>query len=143
MMARRIVVAAALGVFAVSGMFAAAQQKPQVKPEIITGAPVNDAKVMFQQYCSPCHGKTGKGDGPAATAMKKVPADLTKISARNGGVFPEAKVSRFIAGLDEVSAHGSRDMPVWGDLFKSLPSGGQTAPLRVQNLTNYLKSIQQ
>ena len=132
-----------LGALALSGTFAAAQQKPVVKSQTIKPTPVDDPKAMFQEYCTPCHGKTGKGDGPAALAMKKAPADLTKISARNGGVFPQAKISRFIAGLDEIPSHGSRDMPVWGDLFKSLPSGAQNMPLRVQNLTDYLKTLQQ
>jgi hypothetical protein len=61
-----------------------------------------------------CHGTAARGDGPAAPALKTVPADLTRLSARNGGKFPEARVRRYIEGLDEISAHGSRDMPVWG-----------------------------
>jgi mono/diheme cytochrome c family protein len=96
---------------------------------------------MFQSYCAACHGKTAKGDGPAAVALKKAPADLTKINARNGGKFPEVKVKRYIEGLDEVAAHGTRDMPMWGPLFRDLSR--DTAQIRVQALSDYLKSLQQ
>ena len=82
-----------------------------------------------------------KGADPQLTSLTKTPADLTKISARNGGTFPAVKVKRYIEGLDEISAHGTRDMPMWGDLFRSLSR--DTADLRVQALTDYLKAMQQ
>ena len=97
--------------------------------------------MMFDTYCAVCHGKEGKGNGPAASALAKVPADLTRISARNGGTFPEVRVRRYIEGLDEVAAHGTRDMPMWGDLFRSL--NRDTAQIRVAALADYLKSLQQ
>ena len=135
---------AVLGVAVLSGTIAVAQQKPQIKRGTIKQTNVTDARGMFTTYCASCHGVSGKGDGPAAAALNKKPADLTKISARNGGTFPATKVSRFIQGLDEVTAHGSRDMPVWGDLFKSLnPNNRAAVDLRVQALTDYVKSIQQ
>ena len=37
------------------------------------------------------------GLGPVQTALKTKPADLTRISARNGGTFPTEKVRRFIS----------------------------------------------
>jgi mono/diheme cytochrome c family protein len=135
---------AILGVVTLSGTLAVAQQKPEIKKVPIEPTRVADAAKMFTTYCAACHGVTGKGDGPAATALKKTPADLTKISARNGGTFPEAKVSRYIQGNDEVAAHGNRDMPIWGDLFSSLNNGDRLfVALRVKNLTDYLRSIQQ
>jgi mono/diheme cytochrome c family protein len=95
---------------------------------------------MYDSYCAVCHGKDGTGNGPAATALTKAPADLTKISARNGGTFPSIRVQRYIQGADEVPAHGSRDMPMWGDLFRSL--NRDTDQLRIAALADYLKTIQ-
>jgi mono/diheme cytochrome c family protein len=99
-------------------------------------------KAMFMEYCAACHGETGVGNGPAASAMKKAPADLTQLSAHNGGKFPEAKISRFIKGDDAVAAHGSRDMPVWGDVFKSMTTDPNVVTMRVYNLTAYVKTLQ-
>ncbi len=133
----RHVLVAVMGV-ALSASVAHAQAQIEKAP-IKQTSPV-DGKVMFDSYCAVCHGKDAKGTGPAAASMKKTPADLTKISARNGGAFPDVKVRRYIEGLDEVAAHGTRDMPMWGDLFKSL--NRDTAQLRIAALADYLKTIQ-
>ena len=136
-MIRRLFVAAV--VLAVSAVGASAQ--PKIQTGTMKKTSPGDAKAMFANYCASCHGLDAKGTGPAAPALKKVPADLTKISARNGGTFPEVKVKRYIEGLDEVAAHGSRDMPMWGRLFKELDR--DTAIIRVQGLSDYLKGLQQ
>ncbi len=99
-----------------------------------------DGKVMFENYCAACHGVTAKGDGPAASALKTKPTDLTMLSFNNNGVFPEVRVRRYIEGLDEVAAHGTRDMPIWGDLFKSL--GRDMVPIRVSQLVAHVNSLQ-
>jgi mono/diheme cytochrome c family protein len=140
-MLRRVFVVAVVAL-AVSASVANAQQKIEKVPIKPTSAA--DAKEMFETYCAVCHGKEGKGNGPAATALTKVPADLTRISARNGGTFPEVRVRRFIEGLDQVGAHGTRDMPIWGGLFRSLSTQNpEIAQLRIAGLSNYLKSFQQ
>lgn len=99
-----------------------------------------DGPTMYNQYCSTCHGKTGKGDGPYAANLTKRPADLTQISARNGGTFPEIKVRRYIEGADEVEAHGTRDMPLWGALFKGLDR--DMAQIRISALVEQVKMMQ-
>lgn len=135
-MLRHVLVAiAAVAIFATA---AAAQTK--VAQEPIKQVPASDARAMFDSYCAVCHGKSGVGNGPAAPALAKAPADLTKISARNSGAFPEVRVKRYIEGLDEVAAHGSRDMPMWGDLFRSLSR--DTAQIRIQALSDLLKGMQ-
>ena len=60
---------------------AAAAQDKQIKKEPIQPAPANSGAAMYKQYCAVCHGKTGKGDGPAASALKQAPADLTTLAA--------------------------------------------------------------
>jgi len=126
---------AALALFAGS-----AYAQPKIEQAPIKNVNAADAKGMFDSYCAVCHGKEGRGNGPAAAALAKVPADLTKISARNKGAFPDTRVRRYIEGLDEVAAHGSRDMPMWGSLFNSLSR--DTAQLRIAALADYIKGMQ-
>ena len=118
---------------------AAAQTRIETAP--IKPTSPADPKQMFSTYCAVCHGTDAKGNGPAAAALKKAPADLTRISARNGGKFPDVRVRRFIEGVDEIPAHGTRAMPMWGELFRSI--GPDTAPIRVNALAEYLKALQQ
>jgi mono/diheme cytochrome c family protein len=122
----------------------AAVAAAQVKIEKASAKPTNptSGKEMFQTYCAVCHGNDAKGTGPAAAALRKAPADLTRLSARNGGTFPEMQVAQYIEGQEIVAAHGSRDMPIWGDVFRSMSRDAGTDHLRVVNLTNYLKTIQ-
>jgi mono/diheme cytochrome c family protein len=96
----------------------------------------------FKAYCAVCHGADAKGTGPAATALKKVPADLTTIAKRNGGKFSPTDVEATIMGQQALASHGSRDMPIWGPVFQSLASDSSVMKLRVTNLVGYLKSIQ-
>jgi mono/diheme cytochrome c family protein len=123
-------------------MATGAQAQPKIEKVPVTYTPPTSGPEMFTQYCAVCHGKSGKGDGPAASALKKAPADLTQLAAKNGGKFPEAVVSRYIGGDDSMAAHGTRDMPMWGDLFLSLKSDPAVVQLRITNLTNYVKTLQ-
>jgi mono/diheme cytochrome c family protein len=141
-MTKRTIVMAAMFTLALGGT-AGAQDKPRIinkPPPYVAGG---DSQSMFREYCSPCHGSGGRGDGPAAPALKTVPADLTRLSARNGGKFPEARVRRYIEGLDEISAHGSRDMPVWGKALRGMPGGDAGVTLRIEGLTRHVESLQQ
>jgi cytochrome c553 len=133
-MTRLVLVVLVLAVAATAGA------QPKVEKAPIKPTPASDAKKMFETYCAVCHGKEGTGNGPASKSLTKAPADLTKIAERNGGTFPEVHVKRYIEGLDEVPAHGTRDMPMWGGLFSSLDRN--TAQIRVQALSDYLKSLQ-
>ncbi|HEY1239015.1 MAG TPA: c-type cytochrome [Bryobacteraceae bacterium] len=112
-----------------------------IKRVPVTDANTIDGQQLFGHYCGVCHGKDAKGNGPAADALKKAPADLTQIARRAGGSFPEVHVTRVIKGEDAVGAHGSRDMPIWGELFTSL-RGKETSELRVNALMKYLEGIQ-
>ncbi len=111
----------------------------------IKKVPVRDSalngKEMFNQYCAVCHGPEAKGNGPAADALKKAPADLTQIARKNGGTFPEVRILRVIKGDDVIIAHGTRDMPVWNTLFRSLHSQPES-DLRVNALLNYVEQLQ-
>jgi hypothetical protein len=101
---------------------------------------------MYKQYCAVCHGLDAKGHGPAAEALRTHPADLTVLARDNQGKFPALRVSSAINGDATVSAHGSKEMPVWGNLFYSLgrqrPGTQYEVQLRTSNLTDYVKSLQ-
>lgn len=99
---------------------------------------------MFNAYCASCHGQDGKGNGPAAPALKTPPADLAQLTLKNGGKFPELQVAQAIKGDWMTAAHGSKEMPVWGPVFLYLAHHDPAAmQLRVRNLTKYIESIQQ
>lgn len=107
---------------------------PQVSPI--------DGQANYKAYCAACHGVAGKGDGPAASALKVPPTDLTRLAANAGGTFPSMHVQQSIQNAD-TPAHGSKDMPVWGPVFRSLSGGHQSqVELRVSNLTKYIASLQ-
>ena len=97
---------------------------------------------LFREYCAVCHGTDGKVGGPAAAALKMKPADLTLISRKNGGKYPEIRVQRVINGEDDVMAHGSRDMPIWGQIFRHMNSNEDLGSVRIYNLVKYIEQIQ-
>jgi cytochrome c553 len=130
--------AAVLVALALGQGVAGAQAKIEKAP--IKPVAASNAGKMFDTYCAVCHGKDAKGNGPAAASLKKAPADLTKLTANNNGTYPEVHVKRFIEGADETPAHGTRDMPMWGDLFNSLDRN--TSQIRVQALSDYIKGLQ-
>jgi len=125
------------------GQAAPASSTPQVKHVPITNAPLNSGKEMFKSYCAVCHGVDAKGNGPAASAMKTPPTDLTALAKKENGQYPAAHVAAVIRGQASTPSHGSQDMPVWGRLFSSISQGheGQVQQ-RVTNLVNYIETLQ-
>jgi mono/diheme cytochrome c family protein len=117
-------------------------------PRVVTAQEVvlTSGQLEYQQYCASCHGRDGKGKGAMADLLRAVPADLTQLTKKHGGQFPFWRVYGTIDGREEVMAHGSRTMPVWGAHFLT-EAGGQ--PLdeqrvigRILALVYYLESIQ-
>jgi mono/diheme cytochrome c family protein len=141
-----VTVLAALG--AIRGHAAQDQASQAPKPEIknIPTPNVNPAsgKEMYIAYCASCHGTTGAGNGPAASALKTAPADLTQLASKNGGKFPYAKVQQAIKGDPNMpSAHGSQQMPVWGPTLWQLSRNNEAqAQLRIRNITDYIATLQ-
>jgi mono/diheme cytochrome c family protein len=103
-------------------------------------------KIIFEQACASCHGTDARGTGPAARGMKTPPADLTRIAARHGGSFPADAIATFIDGRKDVAAHGSREMPVWGDSLAQAVTDKDTREERIeraiQMLVQYLETLQ-
>jgi mono/diheme cytochrome c family protein len=119
-------------------------QEPRVINIPARHTSASSGKQMFDAYCAACHGKEGKGDGPVAAALKAPPADLTVLARRNSGKYPSLKVAQAITGDAGISAHGSKEMPIWGPVFMSISHQHESeVHLRVANLTEYIKSLQQ
>jgi len=125
--------------------FCAAQQV-QIKRVPITYVSASSGEKMYATYCASCHGKDGKGTGPAAQALSTPPADLTHL-ARYHGRFTQARIYTTILGDSGSPAHDSLGMPLWGDLFSSISGGSPMARVEAQHrafvLTNYVSSLQQ
>lgn len=138
-----LVIMIAAGLCTVILMMPLAAQQVELKKAPAPRTPPYAAQDMFKAYCASCHGLDGKGHGPAVPALKTPPGDLTLLSRNNGGKFPALRVMNSISGDVNVPAHGSKDMPVWGAVFRNMNSGspGETQ-LRVSNLTTYLESLQ-
>ena len=99
---------------------------------------------MFRAHCAACHGADGKGNGPAAAALKTKPANLTVLAKNNGGEFPLTRTAKVISGDDpSLASHGSREMPVWGPIFHQIEEDQDFGNVRMQNLIKYLQTIQQ
>ncbi|WP_172429199.1 c-type cytochrome [Mameliella alba] len=111
-------------------------------------------KEAFQANCAVCHGTDGKGGGPILDYLKSAPSDLTRISERNGGQFPAQQVYDLIADAGQTRAHGTSEMPIWGNRFNAEIiaqqgeyGSGQTdmpsAQARILELVFFLATIQE
>jgi mono/diheme cytochrome c family protein len=130
-------------VFASVMVSTAQEAKTQVKHEAAPLTSLVSGKEMFLSYCASCHGKSAKGDGPAATSLKMLPADLTTLAKRNGGKYPADKVTTILRGQANLVPHGDQEMPVWGPVFWRMSGGHEElVQARIANLNRYLESLQ-
>jgi mono/diheme cytochrome c family protein len=100
-------------------------------------------KITYRVYCQNCHGETAKGDGRIAPLMKVKPADLTRLSQKNGGKFPSERITQIIDGRADVAAHGDREMPVWGENFLEKTGNETQVSAKLEQLVAYLQTIQE
>ena len=67
-----------------------------------------DGEAVFLEYCAPCHGKSGEGDGPAAVAFDPPPSDFTD---------PDGVKARTLEEVISMIATGGGGMPAfWANL---------------------------
>ena len=120
----------------------AEQALAQTRPDT---AAAGMGQATYRSYCASCHGKKGKGDGALAEHLRVPPTDLTTISQQNGGVFPFDRIVKVIDGRTVVRAHGSPDMPVWGDAFLNTGSIGseEKVTAKMKELAHFIWSIQE
>ena len=110
-----------------------------------------DAEALYRASCAPCHGMTGSGDGPVAEVLLSEVPPLNTLLKRHDGLFPSDYVHEIIDGRRTLSAHGSREMPVWGLRYGGAPPAGTDtssaaaegwARQKIQSLVAYIRSIQ-
>ncbi len=110
----------------------------------VDDAVVASGKARFGQYCAVCHGPGAKGDGPFASLLTSKPADLTMLAKANNGEFPFGRVYDTVDGRNMLTAHGTNDMPIWGQEMKDAGIGGETELRgRLLETVIYLRSVQQ
>jgi len=71
---------------------------------------------------------------------------LARLRRRRAKPFPVAEVTAVIDGRTVIPAHGSREMPIWGERFGEMGGGGSVGEEVVRGnllvLIEYLQAIQ-
>ena len=131
-----------MGAAAMAAALAGCTEEPAEMPGPQDGA------ALYRQTCADCHGADARGGGPLAQEMEISPKDLTRISERNGGAFPRARIMSIIDGYARSDMTGP-GMPEFGALLEGdlVPfdsgDGIQTpTPRKLVALLEYLESVQ-
>ena len=101
--------------------------------------------LSYRVHCLNCHGNAGTGNGPMAELLKIAPTDLTRLTERHSGEFPAEHVYRTIDGREEIAAHGTRQMPVWGIGFQDLGRDTDQEEVvrhKILDLVAYVETLQ-
>ena len=93
-----------------------------------------------------CHGSNADGHGFVARALAQPPRDLRQLGEGNDTSLLVDRLVRVIDGRKLVTAHGEREMPVWGERFGDIQGEGTPREKGVRERINaivaYLMSIQ-
>jgi mono/diheme cytochrome c family protein len=134
----------AVAVLALAAMLAtpsARAQRQQPPPLSLDSVDDGDS---FARYCASCHGRSGKGDGQVAAALRTKPADLTQLAKKYDGAYPRERVRAIVAGYgNPLAAHGETEMPVWGPIFHALDSSDNRVAIRIENIVDYVGQLQE
>jgi mono/diheme cytochrome c family protein len=95
------------------------------QPTLAADNDVSEGHRYFIQYCASCHGRGGLGDGPVAKSLSMPPANLRKLADKYGMPLPAHRIAELIDGRDSIRAHGTHDMPVWGERLYEVRQGEQ------------------
>jgi mono/diheme cytochrome c family protein len=138
----------AVAMLAGAVLSAACGQPTASRPDIGLGEmPAERQSELFARLCASCHGLDGRGDGPVAGQLTIRPTDLTTLARRHAGAFPREYVVGVLSGQRHVRAHGTNEMPVWGQRLAPAESpaaaAGQLEQARlITALTDYVESLQ-
>lgn len=88
-----------------------------------------DGKKLYEQYCATCHGRSGKGDGPAAAGLNPKPRNHTDAkymkTLSDDHLFKTIKEGGAAVGKSPI-------MPAWG---ASIPDD------QIRDLVAYLRVL--
>lgn len=102
-------------------------------------ADTTSGAALYRKYCASCHGLAGQGDGPVGALLSTPPTDLTKLRST------ESELMRQIDGRSVIRAHGTSQMPVWGEVFEESligePHRRRTTLLKLEALADYVRSL--
>ena len=111
------------------------------------GSPPKSGATLFAQNCAVCRGANARGGGAATVNLEQVPADLTLIAERNGGLFPSDDVLAKIHGYGGPGHFG--EMPDFADIDRGenimweTQNGQKIAtPRALVALVRYLEGLQ-
>jgi mono/diheme cytochrome c family protein len=99
---------------------------------------------LYFNHCAACHGQDGEGGGPVAATMHIATPNLRSLAMRNNGVFPGEAVTSYVDGRETPAAHGERQMPIWGEVFRGAEQGTakRTVLRRIDALVNFISMLQ-
>ena len=109
-------------------------------------------KDEYMRRCAACHGALGIGDGPVASQLINPPSNLRVLQSENGGVFPRDQIIAIIDGRDWLDAHGSRTMPIWGEIFEAISRDSLEGEFanpedlvieRIEDLVDHIETLQE
>ncbi len=104
-------------------------------------APAAEQRKLYDAYCAVCHGRDGRGRGPAREFLNATPPDLTLLAQRSGGAFPRSSVEGCIrASARRASVAADSDMPVWMAPLSADHDPGAAA--HAENIADYVESLQ-
>jgi mono/diheme cytochrome c family protein len=108
------------------------------------GAAEDTGARIYLNHCAACHGEEGEGGGPVAAAMNVTIPNLRALAARNDGTFPADAVAAYIDGREITAAHGDRQMPIWGDVFRGPDQGTaeRVVRRRIAALVEFIAMLQ-
>lgn len=96
-------------------------------PLASTEESIQKGRTLFVDYCSSCHGSSGRGDGPAGKYLSPQPADLVYLLR-----MPIATDSYIFWSISDGGKQFKSQMPA----FKTV-----LTETELWHLTNYLKTL--
>ena len=126
--------------------------RPNVRVEVVPPENASfDGAVLYDAYCTSCHGKDLKGFGPAWQLTTVPPADLTVCALahrseqdRQKHVAAAIRSGHGLLVVGHPPNGGQLEMPDWVTAFRTVhPHNEVGAQQRVDALAKYVVSLQQ